>query len=143
MNAEELMIGDWVCYRGTNIQVTSLYDRNKSNEIGWGENESTWVRGWCIEPIPITQQILENNGFKLVDGHTSHWKIDGNGYDDIQISGVPDPKHHAVLTLNAHKTSHTGYGHGFYRFICDMDIQYVHELQHIMRICNIGKEIRL
>ena len=139
MKADELMLGDYVKAAGYDwLRVTEL-----NNNYACFSHRWKGLKYKDIEPIPISQQILENNGFKLVDGHTSHWKIDGNGYDDIQISGVPDPKHHAVLTLNAHKTSHTGCGHGFYRFICDMDIQYVHELQHIMRICNIGKEIRL
>ena len=81
--------------------------------------------------------------FKLVGDHTSHWQIRGDGYDDIQISGVPDPKHHVTLTLNAHKDSTTGTGYGFYRMIYDMPIRYVHELQHIMQICGIGKDIKL
>ena len=140
MKTEELMIGEIVRQNGSGLvltvsAITPPYVQCAGEDGQFHEN--------TIEPIAISVKILEKNGFKLVGSHTSHWQICGNCYDDIQISGVPDPKHHAALTLNAHKTSHTGCGHGFYRFINDMQIQYVHELQHIMRICEIGKDLKV
>ena len=140
MNVNELMIGDYIRQKHSNLvlkvsAITPPYVQC--------EGESGQFHEDTIEPIPLSVELLESNGFKLVGDHTSHWQICGDGYDDIQISGVPDPKHHVTLTLNAHKDSTTGTGYGFYRMIYDMPIRYVHELQHIMRICKIGKEIVL
>lgn len=134
------MIGDYIRQKHSNLvlkvsAITPPYVQC--------EGESGQFHEDTIEPIPLSVEILESNGFKLVGDHTSHWQICGDGYDDIQISGVPDPKHHVTLTLNAHKDSTTGTGYGFYRMIYDMPIRYVHELQHIMQICGIGKDIKL
>ncbi len=140
MDVKELMIGDYIRQKHSNLvlkvsAITPPYVQCEGENGQFHED--------TIEPIPLSVESLESNGFKLVGDHTSHWQICGNGYDDIQISGVPDPKHHVFLILNAHKDSTTGTGYGFYRMIYDMPIRYVHELQHIMRICRIGKEIKL
>lgn len=140
MDVNELMIGDYIRQKHSNLvlkvsAITPPYVQCEGENGQFHED--------TIEPIPLSVEILESNGFKLVGDHTSHWQICGDGYDDIQISGVPDPKHHVTLILNAHKESTTGTGYGFYRMIYDMPIRYVHELQHIMRICKIGKEIKL
>lgn len=140
MDVNELMIGDYIRQKHSNLvlkvsAITPPYVQCEGENGQFHED--------TIEPIPLSVEILESNGFKLVGDHTSHWQICGDGYDDIQISGVPDPKHHVTLILNAHKDSTTGTGYGFYRMIYDMPIRYVHELQHIMRICRIGKEIKL
>lgn len=140
MEIKGLEIGDYVIQKHSNLilKVSAIMPPYVQCE---GENGQ--FHEDTIEPIPLSVEILESNGFKLVGDHTSHWQICGDGYDDIQISGVPDPKHHVTLILNAHKDSTTGTGYGFYRMIYDMPIRYVHELQHIMRICRIGKEIKL
>ena len=140
MKTSELMIGDYIRQKHSNLilkvsAITPPYVQC--------EGESGQFHEDTIEPIPLSVEILESNGFKLVGDHTSHWQICGYGYDDIQISGVPDPKHHVSLILTAYKNSTIGTGHGCYRMIYDMPIRYVHELQHIMRICRIGKEIKL
>ena len=140
MDVKELMIGDYIRQKHSNLvlkvsAITPPYVQCEGENGQFHED--------TIEPIPLSVEILESNGFKLVGDHTSHWQICGDGYDDIQISGVPDPKHHVTLILNAHKESTIGTGYGFYRMIYDMPIRYVHELQHIMRICGIGKEIKL
>ena len=141
MKANELMIGDWVNYRGTNIQVTSLYDKGGSNEIGWGNRVSTWVNGRCIEPILLTGDILEKNGFKLRGNCTSAWDWD-KGEISIQVSGLPDVFSRQTLTIY---TSGGCVGAGFStkRTLSDLQIHYVHQLQHALRLCGINKEIVL
>ena len=143
MNTKELQIGDWVNYRGTNIQVSSLYDKGGSNEIGWGDKESTWVNGRCIEPIPLTPEILKKNGWYEA-------KLDGSyGRKGVRLDGVKelpegvdnalsfaqwsiDPKfEYHLLDVYMWK------GH------VSLWIEYVHQLQHIFRLCGIDKEIVL
>ena len=130
MKANELMIGDWVNYRGTFIKVTSLYDKGGSNEIGWGKIESTWVNGRCIEPIPLTREILEKNGF-IRDMFYGEWQFD---LDPFPFSVVQRKNNSWYLGREEHGIAHN-------REI--IDISYVHELQHALRLCGIEKEIEL
>ena len=64
MKVNKLQIGDYVNYRGQIIKVTSLYDKGGSNEVGWSDKESVWVNADNVEPIPLTPEILEKNGFE-------------------------------------------------------------------------------
>ena len=137
MEARYLMIGDWVNYRGTFIKVTSLYDKGGSNEIGWGQLESTWVNGICIEPIPLTKEILEKNGFEKCnvddDGAVQYEFGDDNLGIDLWVS-MP-------CLLGAWR-KWKGMEKS-YNMINEFPIRYVHELQHALRLCGIEKEIEL
>ena len=134
MNAKDLMVGDLVCYRGTNIRVTSLYDKGGSNEIGWGRLESTWANGSVIEPIPLTVEILEKNDFE------KNWQDNYEYFDDDE-----------GLNITFHPKS-SNYTNGAYDYIdvkkgCltinEMPITFVHELQHVLILCESKKEIVL
>ena len=74
-----------------------------------------------IEPIPLTEEILENNGF------TKH--AYGYSYDMIKLHGNLTENDTVYFTL----------------CICEKYIKviYVHELQHALRLCGIEKEIVL
>ena len=126
MEAKDLRIGDWVCYRGTNIKVTSLYDKGGSNEIGWGDKESTWVNGRTIEPIPLTPEILAKNGFKTLEFYSELVISNANEHTQIQWDGSH---------LRCKKM-----GGGELELTC---CKYVHQLQDAMRICCIDKEIKM
>ena len=115
MEAKELMIGDWVDYRDKYIQVTSLYDKGGSNEIGWGDKESTWVNGRTIKPIPLTKEILQTNGILYQWG--SPWFQHTDNYE---------------VEFEVHFT-----------YNCHAVLRYVHELQHALRLFKIKKEIIL
>ena len=133
MKANELQIGDYVNYRGQIIKVTSLYDKGGSNEVGWSDKESVWVNGRCIEPIPLTREILEKNGFKDI------------GDDTYQLEEKPcwfwvDFFNHQYGC--EYDTSTYEYEDDEHRLKL-YGIPSVHELQHAMRICGIEKEIIL
>ncbi len=107
MKANELMLGDWVLDTYTNkpmrIEVIS-------RDMGEG-----------LEPIPLTAEILEKNGFI---------------YNEIPF--VQGWEQYGLTLI-------TG-GDGF-RISCgqnvSMTIDSVHELQHALRLCGIDKEIEL
>lgn len=124
MKAEELMIGDWVHYRGTNIQVTSLYDKGGSNEIGWSDKERVWVNADNVEPIPLTAEILEKNGF--IKSEEDQILMGGIGFAII-YGGYKRLEEDKFLK----------YGDNIY------PTRYVHQLQHALRLCGINKEIVL
>lgn len=94
-------------------------------------------------PIPITPEILEKNGFTKYDvGHNvSGWTI----MDEEYCSDIP-----FTLTDNACDTKQGEYKWGPVEddreesFVREIGrIKYVHELQHLLKLCKIDKEIEL
>lgn len=123
MKAEELMIGDYVNYRGRIIKVTSLYDKGGSNEVGWTDKESVWVNADNVEPIPLTPEILEKNDF-VQNTKDSIFEHIG--------CGIIYGKYYRRTEGKALDTGD-----------CLYPIKYIHQLQHAMRLCGINKEIVL
>lgn len=111
MKATELMIGDWVRNDlGETQQVAELHEN-------WAmlSYNDTYPYDW-LEPIPITPEILEKNGFRDIDkgencdGFDIYWRNGNDGY-----------------SINTQ----------------DLHLHYVHELQHALRLCGIDKTIEL
>lgn len=123
MKAKELQIGDYVNYRGQIIKVTSLYDKGGSNEVGWSDKESVWVNGRCIEPIPLTPEILEKNEIDSV------FKT---RYKGFYLEYHAEAGMIMLYVYNNGSFQPTG-----------ASFKYVHQLQHALRLCGIDKEIKL
>ena len=66
MEAKDLMIGDWVLHENTYKRVDVVWN----NAMSLTNPNKTWGSIYAdkfyegIEPIPITPEILEKNGFK-------------------------------------------------------------------------------
>ena len=128
MKATELMIGDWV-YRKRSYdnelilcQIIAINRKGCTVEF---DNGSSWS-GECfedIEPITLTPEILEKNGFK---------------------KEIDEDKIHNIYTLTENSTALAiVYARSVFQWFYPIDIKYVHELQHIMKLCEIKKEIIL
>ena len=112
MKANELMLGDWVLCDGKSYQIAEIGGMvciDYENELFASLED--------IEPISLTAEILEKNGFASLSGH-DWWYKDFH----ISLSCTKD------LTL-----------------VCGRTIQFsfVHELQHALRLCGIEKTIEL
>jgi len=138
MKAIELQIGDYVNYRGQIIKVTSLYNKGGSNEVGWSDKECVWVNADNVEPIPLTTEILEKNGFvanKHVYPYPFYEYI--NEEDKLKI-GFAFPQ--------GNKTSYKEpwvYIDSENVFVEHLPCVFVHQLQQIIRLCRIKNEIIL
>ena len=149
MVATELMVGDWVYAIDANGEKHPCWANNLeydyTNKRGdfcvdfYGTGyEAEWPDvTFNVEPIPLTPEILEKNGFKHYhpeNKKAEYWQLFTNGGD-----------------INVKKT------YGFYRFrIYGKPIKpdaalpsfsghlyNVHQLQHAIRLCGIEKEIVL
>ena len=143
MKASDLMIGDWV-------QFFSKYVGNAIGVIGGIEpregsvEPSTFsvfkyikdkeevkthvffgVSRHFVKGIPLTQEILEKNGFArlsttyLLQGNDSFWLDNPSNPNDY--------KDNYWIRVNER----------------GINIKYVHELQHALKLCGIEKEIVL
>ena len=146
MKANELMIGDWV-YNTNNRQnervqeITSGLVMLDYNDM-YDYNE--------IEPIPLTPEILEKNGF-IKDADKDDRSADAyhllvpTGFErnsfTIQVNLYREPIC-GVSTLVKCWGGIPPYNEGMNDIhLCNAD--YVHQLQHALRLCGIEKEIIL
>ena len=119
MKAEELMIGDWVI-------CNHYQDKPFVKQFGLVD----FMKGdyeYC-EPIPLTQEILEKNGFKE---QNNGWTLYTENYlvtmrNDISLS---------TLIIESWTAEYGSYRMNY--------IKYIHQLQHALRMCGIEKTIEL
>lgn len=154
MKAQELMIGDWVYGLYPNkeryevpfrISAIDTYPSNRSPRIvtfgGYGFQEES------LEPIPITPEILEKNGFYY--GHTAGEEDNcvlaceypkkgwcyGEGAGEIKII-FPNETDGGLIRIDDECFDRA------IAFVFGKQV-FVHELQHALRLCGIEKEIEL
>lgn len=115
MKARELMPGDIVSLFGNACIIDGL-----SISEGTLRIEGDTVHYYCdmqeIEPVPLTAEILDKNGWTLLAnfGGEAYWSENGE--------------------------FHLPYNKGQYRIIIHgivIKITYVHELQHALRLCGL------
>lgn len=156
MKATELMIGDLVrvskdvCFKkGTIVKVRGIDADNVFTEKGLkgsatcvAVNDPDRCTGgvWCdyLEPIPLTAELLEQNGFVTEDkpdywaGYRSYtYKEDSTGltFRLFHDTGKYEWSGKCEISLNALPY--------WIRF------EYLHELQNILKVCRIDKDIKI
>ena len=140
MKANELQIGDYVNYRGQIIKVTSLYDKGGSNEVGWGIKEETWVNADNVEPIPLTPEILKKNGFKTEDD--VHFSIQGQSNTlELLLVEVPFDGYYFDIVRTEKTINKCNQRCYIDRYFASSN--YVHQLQHALRLCEIEKTLEI
>ena len=72
-----------------------------------------------IEPIPLTPEILEMNGFELRDGFFYHMVDDNPHHYDFKLKNDSDGY---ILEYNTY----------------NLIIRYVHRLQRALRLCRLN-----
>lgn len=161
MKANELMLGDWV--RGTAtldqewygwqiapgecIQVRSILHTGinyESNGVSPSFEDDT-IRFDDIEPIPLTQEILEKNGFSFT----------GSGQHEMMLAtpfGIAGDRYNIYVGLKkktieafiafANTESKAGW-RKHNSALLEVSGPYVHELQRCLKLLGIDKEIEL
>ena len=130
MKAEELMVGDWFEFpMNQKIQIKSIDKVNETDTIiNRGKFDDLFFLD-DIKPILLTPEMLEKNGFeydeegRVLADNLVLW------IDEIRYVEY-NPFNRAFLILGESST---------FDGICN----YVHELQHALRLCGIDKQIEL
>lgn len=115
MEANELMIGDWV--------TLSKGNWSENRQVELIDIEMIAEAVYFAEPIPLTPEILKKNGFYLdtYEGFFGKFWIRENfGFCENGSISI-----------------------GFGRCWQNIDIKYVHELQHLFKLLSINKQIVL
>lgn len=144
MKAEDLMVGDFLRYKqdfpdthlqGKIVKVCGIRGRVDAITIDDGNFHESEHSDW-LEPIPLTPEILERNGFR---SYGDSWYIPCDD-ENVRIG------FHMYVTVLDIKTDNVSlykklpYG---YRSTVKDETLSVHELQHALRLCEIDQEIVL
>ena len=117
------MIGDWVEVSNTALQIAAL----GTIKAGFADSKNELFYHYydVLQPIPLTIEILLKNGYKeTAEGVSTHYWIDD--YDDPVM---------VLYSLDKFYLEYIEWTH--------IELKYVHELQHALRLCGIEKEIKL
>ena len=135
MNATDLMLGDYVQIEDKKGNLFTDYICEigyvpQWNELGVKTCEcgDEWLRESEIMPIPITPEILEKNGFILKEKEKGMYGVNVAPYytrDDVPFEVFCDGEPFAIW------------------FKEPINIKYVHEFLHALKLCGIYKEIVL
>lgn len=124
MIANELMIDDWVRCR-TDKKPFKVEQIDGIEEQVYGD-DGFFVDIADLEPIPITEEILENNDFQRME-HTNPWDGKINVQYMLEIGNMD-----SVIYIPEDKILYAKHMLGE-RYEID-NVKYVHELQHALRI---------
>ena len=123
MNAKELQIGDWVRLVGNELHSYQIEEIRKEHDIYryFLKDTKVFATEDEIEPIPLTPEILEKNGFVYSDiPFWQSWQQFG-----LSIYGTTE-NYHINCGMNV-----------------SMNVSNVHQLQHALKLCGIEKKIEL
>ena len=133
MNAEELMIGDWVLTLDSTheekvfAQVDAI-EEGKRSILVTRECSNWFVDIDWIEPVPLTPEIFEKNGFVLKAEDVGAFGVNIVPYymrDDVPFEFFCDGEPFAIW------------------FKDPVNIAFAYQLQHALRLFGIEKEIVL
>lgn len=118
LSSRDLMVGDWLMFNDKPCQVKGLHSDDTATLVGY--RSAYYLID--AEPILLTPEILEKNGLEN-DPLGCHF--DEDEYMALEISSEEEG---IYWTINYNE-----YG--------ILKLQYVHQLQHALRLCGIDKEI--
>lgn len=144
MKGIKLQLGDYVFikslnggYHTTLIKIAAIHQK----KVGYHNtpNKLNWVRFSLLEPIPLTSEILEKNGFNKVSqpgcSNPYHWEF--KEYEE----GTDALLYHIKAYSNPFR--------GMYIFIDNFgdcatlsfnkQVESLHELQQALRLCGIDE----
>ena len=117
MKCKELMVGDLVSHNEVLIQIIFVGNGYANYEDEEGGPCQLDDKYYPPEPIPLTPEILEKNGWK----ETQYWYEYQDGNNTIQCC-LPDMRGR----INGIEIEH---------FKCE----YVHQYQHLLRLCGLDE----
>ena len=138
MDCKDLTIGNYVMYNGVTKIVDAVYlysvsAHDPSEE--WSILEAKTYPVDDIEPIELTEDILVKNGFERCDYNNKYFIID-------DVINLITPKWRGGTEYYACAWYQDEFG-DLVQHIEICKCAYVHQLQHLLRLCGIEKELTI
>lgn len=138
MRIEELSVGDWVCIKSKDKIIEIAQINGQTEKVrAFGREHFFDLYGLSdIDPIPLTPEILEKNGFCPPPKHC--------GYHHLTVGNKE-----VFVCIDNGFSEFSHYSKGFVsdeEYINKLEISHsmsVHELQHALRLAGIEKEIEV
>lgn len=128
MTAKDLMIGDWVLFQDPDTQE---HEMHQIEQADFAASDKFFD---LLSPVKLTTEILEKNNFVIEEevGWWKTWHITDEALNKMLIT--------SVNCING--------GFDWFKYhrgakVECLNIRFVHELQHALRLCKIEKEIML
>lgn len=129
MEAQEFMLGDWVKVNGMQRQITRI-----GQDTVYFSN--TYYPIDVLKPIKLTKKILKKNGFKEPEYSLDDelvFEIAHGAFIDAEVRVSPDEEERNTWVAGIVSDTSS----------LQILFDYVHELQHAIKLCGIDKKIRL
>lgn len=126
---KSLMIGDYISVKPSGMPINVAAVHHKKVAYHAVINKLVWVRKSLLEPIPITAEILEKNGFEKIEAKYYRYFLEEKDYYESVSVYFDEEPNVQVRVLDGSEFRGR--------------IKYVHQLQQASRLCNIRKEIEL
>lgn len=143
------MIGDWVRMKENQKIAFQMEDISGTGMFKRWTSDGEYMVPYAydeIEPIPLTPEILEKNGFKKTESDTLSqtwaWTEKSEKIYNrwVQITFYNEPINGVSYLTKIETCSSKGDGVNHFH---SCDIESVHELQHALKLCGINLEIKL
>ena len=134
LTSKDLMIGDWVlqCELNIPVKVQSIICHYGESIYFYHETREYISNVSKLEPIPLTPEILEENGI-LYEKASFYYIIKDD--KDLECTYYIQQMLQGCWAI--------GVDIGAYDCSVFARIKYVHELQHALKLCGIDKEIKV
>lgn len=138
LKISDLSVGDWFRYNEEECTIASIYMAAE----GYPHEVALTHQGICsglayidyLEPIPITPEILEANGF-VYNGVGQHYLKCGNGIT-VRVGRNPLSHDDCWLVATDKQVDET------ISTTCVLfDARHIHQLQHALRLAGVDREI--
>lgn len=135
MKAQDLMIGDWVEVNNTALQIAAL----GTAKAGFLDEKGEMFYHYYdnIAPIPLTAEMLQANCFEFISvDKTTNFPNGARIYAyENREETVYVSENGVIWWLEIEFAD--------YADNIRMAVDYVHQLQHALRLCGIEKDIKL
>lgn len=119
----EYIAGDLVKYLSQVVKIVEVYQDGTcyfGNETMCGQQDCK-----DAEPIPLTPEILEKNGWKFLKHH------ERDSYDDVSWSSYHKPAE-TNISLIFYQEEEAFFPFLYAQEISEKPIRYIHQLQHLL-----------
>lgn len=135
------MLNDYVIYEG---QICKIYTTGEPNVVRIIRPNNSIVHldfdieylGKILKPVKLTKELLEQNGFTLVENCTSKWSFVDEYGNTIIISGSCEGSLRQSITIYTNSSS---VANGYSRVVSDFPVCALHDVQHLLKQLHIKK----